>query len=76
MAIAPDLFNHNHAVAALQTGVKTLYGGSSQLGVKSLSPKDRHYRCYYDNNKYYDGDESVCGGFSYHNVEMSSVDHD
>ena len=75
IAIAPTLVNHDHAVLALQTGVKKLFGGISQLGVKTLAPNDSRYRCYYDNSMSYHGDLEVCNGFSYHNVKMDSVDH-
>lgn len=73
MAIAPTLFDHQHAVLALQTGVKKLFGGVSQLGVKTLETEDIRYRCYYDNSMSYQGDLEVCNGFSYHNVKMQSM---
>ena len=41
-----------------------------QLGVKTLAPWDPQYRGYYDNAKRFEGDLSVCGGWSYHNVRF------
>ena len=68
MGIAPALFDHEHAVNALQSGIASLYGAPSQLGVKTLAASDPHYRCYYDNQMSFQGDIEVCDGFSYHNV--------
>lgn len=73
MAIAPSLFIKEHASAALDTALNHLYSGKNQLGLKTLSPQDSHYRCYYDNTCGYDGDIEVCGGWSYHNVSISFI---
>lgn len=75
MSIAPSLFDKHHAMVALQTGMQHLYHGKHQLGVKTLSPHDPHYRCFYDNAYGYQGDLNVCGGWSYHNVTMNEKIH-
>lgn len=78
MAISPILFttsscHSNHPLdtpsKALFTGIHALFSSPKQLGIKTLSPNDPHYRCYYDTTMSYTGDIEVCGGFSYHNVE-------
>ena len=73
MGIAPALFEHEHAVNALQLGIASLYGAPSQLGVKTLATNDPHYRCYYDNQMRFQGDIEVCDGFSYHNVGFNDL---
>lgn len=71
----PELFNEDHAVKAIQTGVFELFGEPHQLGIKTLNRSDPQYRCYYDNSMGYRGDLAVCGGWSYHNVRESiSID--
>lgn len=67
MAVTPSLFVPEHAMEALGTA-HVLFDEPLQLGVKTLAPWDGHYRSYYDNAKRYEGDLSVCGGWSYHNV--------
>ena len=47
MAVAPELFDTKHAIAALKTYADVLYG---PLGVKTLDPSDREYRPNYDNS--------------------------
>ena len=76
MAIAPSLFQPAHAVKALQFGIRDLYSDPHQLGVKTLSPSDPHYRCFYDNSMSFQGDLEVCGGWSYHNVRIGIQVHE
>ena len=73
MGIAPALFDHQHAVHALQSGIASLYGAPSQLGVKTLAVSDPHYRCFYDNQMSFQGDIEVCDGLSYHNVRFTDL---
>ena len=69
MAIAPSLFNKEHASIALHSAITHLFSDKHQLGIKTLHPEDFHYRGYYDNT--YGGEDlDMCGGWSYHNVEM------
>ena len=67
MAVAPSLFVSEHAVEALNTA-RVLFSEPLQLGVKTLAPWDTQYRSSYDNAKRFEGDLTVCGGWSYHNV--------
>lgn len=67
MGVMPELFEPQHATLALETA-RQLFNEPLQLGLKTLSPSDARYRCYYDNAMGYHGDLSVCGGWSYHNV--------
>lgn len=69
MAVMPALFVPEHATQALDT-VRVLFDEPLQLGVKTLAPWDPQYRGYYDNAKRFEGDLSVCGGWSYHNVRF------
>ena len=46
MVVAPELFDENHALGALQLTDKIL---RSPLGMKTLDPSDMQYRPYYDN---------------------------
>lgn len=70
MSISPSLFNKEHGCRAVQTALQSLFQEKQQLGVKTLAPQDPHYRCFYDNSYGYDGDLEVCGGWSYHNVDI------
>lgn len=45
-AVAPELFDPQHALGALQTYGDVLYG---PLGIKTLDPSDNEYRPNYDN---------------------------
>jgi glycogen debranching enzyme len=63
MAVAPELFDENHALGALQLADKIL---RSPLGMKTLDPSDMQYRPYYDNAN--DGtDAAIAKGLNYHN---------
>ena len=71
MAIAPFLFDSFHASKALQIGLTELFGEDNQIGIKTLSTHDCHYRDFYDNSYCFNeqnGDVESCGGWSYHNV--------
>lgn len=70
MGIMPSLFDSTHGRDSLQTALHSLFSDKHQLGIKTLSPQDQHYRCFYDNSYGYDGDIEVCGGWSYHNVSV------
>lgn len=69
----PELFDASHAAEAIQTGIRELFQDSHQLGLKTLSPSDSRYRCFYDNSMGFQGDLAVCGGWSYHNVLNHTV---
>ena len=69
IAVMPALFVPEHATQALDTA-RVLFDEPLQLGVKTLAPWDPQYRGYYDNAKRFEGDLSVCGGWSYHNVRF------
>ena len=64
MTVAPELFDEEHALGALQLADKVL---RSPLGMKTLDPDDMQYRPYYDNSN--DGtDAAIAKGLNYHNV--------
>ncbi|KAF7796344.1 hypothetical protein EIP86_007521 [Pleurotus ostreatoroseus] len=63
MTVAPELFDAEHALYALQLADKVLRG---PLGMKTLDPEDMQYRPYYDNAN--DGtDPAIAKGLNYHN---------
>lgn len=68
LAIAPDLFDRNHAQVALGTITRELMPGlgTSQVGIKTLCDSDSSYRGFYDNSND-STDSSIAHGFSYHN---------
>ncbi len=64
MAVAPEMFNKEHAQAAL-TKVENELFEKGALGLKTLHPGDKAYRPKYINND--DGtDYTIAHGFSYH----------
>ena len=78
MAISPTLFKsssmHEQSPSkALITGIQSLFSSSCQLGVKTLSPSNPHYRPFYDTTLSYQRDIEVCGGYSYHNVGTTKI---
>lgn len=46
MSVAPELFDPEHALQAINTYVTVLWG---PLGVATLDPSDHQYHPYYDN---------------------------
>ncbi|KAM7539070.1 hypothetical protein Aperf_G00000049145 [Anoplocephala perfoliata] len=62
MVVAPDLFDVRNAWKALEITRRQLVG---PLGMKTLDPRDKDYRCSYHNND--DSfDYSTAHGFNYH----------
>lgn len=64
---APDLFDPRNAWKALEVTRKQLLG---PLGMKTLDPRDKDYRCTY-NNSDDSYDYSIAHGFNYHQVSGS-----
>ncbi len=64
MAVAPELFDPQHGLGALQIAEEVL---RAPLGMKTLDPKDLQYRPVYDNSND-SNDASIAKGLNYHNV--------
>jgi glycogen debranching enzyme len=64
MAVAPELFDVKHALAALQLTDAVL---RAPLGMKTLDPSDQQYRGNYDNSNDSD-DPHIAKGLNYHQV--------
>ncbi|KAE8221765.1 hypothetical protein CF319_g4920 [Tilletia indica] len=62
MSVAPELFDPQHALSALQAASHVL---RDVLGMRTLDPSDMTYRPVYDNSNGTD-DFSMAQGFSYH----------
>jgi glycogen debranching enzyme len=63
MCLAPELFDSNHAVRALEIISNRLLG---KIGMKTLDQSDFRYRSYYNNSEESE-DLFSANGFSYHN---------
>jgi len=63
MCVAPELFDANHAVTALQAADHAL---RDVIGMKTLDPSDRNFHGVYDNSND-TGDYWMAKGFCYHN---------
>lgn len=62
IALAPELFNVDHAWTAMEQAGEVLMG---PLGVKTLDPTDWEYSGFYDNSRWSVDYKTACG-FSYH----------
>ncbi|KAJ3850530.1 glycoside hydrolase family 13 protein [Lentinula lateritia] len=63
MTVAPELFDSQHGLHALQLADKVL---RSPLGMKTLDPSDMQYRPIYDNSND-STDAAIAKGLNYHN---------
>jgi glycogen debranching enzyme len=68
MAVAPELFDEEHALGALKIADQVLRG---PLGMRTLDPADMQYRPVYDNSND-STDPSIAKGLNYHNVRRPS----
>jgi glycogen debranching enzyme len=64
MAVAPELFDPEHALVALKLADDVLRG---PLGMRSLDPSDLQYRPNYDNSND-SNDAAIAKGRNYHQV--------
>ena len=64
MALAPEIFDEEHALGALQLADQVLRG---PLGMKTLDPEDLQYRPAYENSND-SSDFAIAKGRNYHNV--------
>lgn len=67
MTVAPELFDSQHGLHALQLADKVL---RSPLGMKTLDPSDMQYRPIYDNSND-STDAAIAKGLNYHNVSCT-----
>lgn len=68
MAVAPELFDRNNVLSALDVVQKELMPGlgTSQIGIKTLNDGDNAYRGFYENSND-SSDYYIAHGYSYHN---------
>ncbi len=69
MAVAPELFQEDHALTSLKLADQIL---RSPLGMKTLDPADMQYRPVYDNSND-STDPTIAKGLNYHNVCISPL---
>ena len=67
LAVAPSLFDSNHATAAIGTVKSILIDEPKQIGVKTVSPHDWAYQPIYDPSLGTEAGHYLQGGASYHN---------
>jgi glycogen debranching enzyme len=66
LAVAPQMFNKDHAKLSLQSARQHLLNDPHTIGIKTLDESDFNYCGYYDNSNN-TSDGRVANGFNYHN---------